>query len=90
MTNLEKKLELQLKRWLTPKAESYTSPKHELGIRAIEKISKGEDVLVYGGVIIHLDEAQEYWRLMGHTGTQIDDTFLLYLQIEKRLKKQGL
>lgn len=77
MSKLQHKLDNQLKRWLTPKAISFNSPKHGLGIKVVEKIIKGEDVLVYGGLIIHSTEIKEYWELMGHIGTQIDDNFFI-------------
>lgn len=64
-------------RWLTPKAESFQSPIHGLGIRAKEDIKAGEDILVYGGVIIHKSQIEEFWSFMGHIGTQIDDDFFI-------------
>jgi SET domain-containing protein len=89
MTKLKQKLEMQLKRWLTPKATSYQSPKHGLGIKAIQEIKKGEDVLVYGGLIIHSDETAEYWSLMGHIGTQIDNDFFIVPANREEIKSTG-
>lgn len=77
MMTLDQKLQKQIKRWLTPKAVSYESPKHGLGIKAVTEIKKGEDVLVYGGLIFHIDEMKGYWERMGHIGTQIDDNFFI-------------
>ena len=89
MTKLQQKLDKQLKRWLTPKAMSYESPKHGLGIKAIAEIKKGEDILVYGGLIISSDETKEYWDLMGHIGTQIDDHFFIVPANREEIKHTG-
>jgi len=77
-------------RWLTPKAESFDSPSHGLGIRAKKDIAKGEDVLVYGGVIIHKSQIEEYWKVMGHVGTQIDDSFFIVPTSREELKSRGV
>jgi uncharacterized protein len=76
-------------RWLTPKAQSFNSPAHGLGIKAIDNIQKGENVLVYGGVIIHSSEMGEYWKIMGHVGTQIDDNFFIVPTSREELQARG-
>ena len=76
-------------RWLTPKAKSYNSPLHGLGIVATEDIKKGEDILVYGGVIIHTSEIKDYWKIMGHVGTQIDDNFFIVPTSREELAARG-
>ena len=77
-------------RWLTPKAESFDSPSHGLGIRAKEDIKKGENVLFFGGVIIHKSQIEEYWKIMGHVGAQIDDDFFIVPTSREELKARGV
>lgn len=89
MSDLQTSLKLSIHRWLTPKAESYDSPAHGLGIRAKEDIKEGEDILVYGGVIIDKSQTQEYWDLMGHIGTQIDDNFFIVPTSREEIKARG-
>lgn len=90
MNNVMDSLKKGEHRWLTPKAESFESPAEGLGIRAKEDIKKGEDVLVYGGVIIHKSQTDEYWKNMGHVGTQIDDDFFIVPTSREELKARGV
>jgi SET domain-containing protein len=76
-------------RWLTTKAKSFSSPQHGLGIIATEDINIGEDILVYGGIIISKSEIEEYWKIMGHVGTQIDDNFFIVPTSREELEARG-
>ncbi|MBI2003419.1 MAG: SET domain-containing protein-lysine N-methyltransferase [Parcubacteria group bacterium] len=77
-------------RWITSKAESFSSPIHGLGVVAKEKINKGEIVFVYGGVIVPREDIKEYWKKMGHVGIQIDDDFWVCPTSREELEKQGV
>lgn len=89
MIDLETKLKDNIHRWLTPKAGSFDSKKHGLGIKVIERILEGEDVLVYGGIIINSDQIEEYWKKMGHIGTQIDDNFFIVPSTREEIESTG-
>jgi hypothetical protein len=61
-----------------------------LGTRAKEDIKKGENVLFFGGVIIHKSQIEEYWKIMGHVGAQIDDDFFIVPTSREELKARGV
>lgn len=90
MNDIKSSLKKREHRWLTSKAKSFSSPSHGLGIRAMTDIKKGEDVLVYGGIIIHKSKINDYWKTMGHVGTQIDDNFFIVPTSREELKNQGV
>ena len=77
-------------RWITPKARSFNSKIHGLGVAAIQNIKKGEIVCVYGGVIVLKRDVKEYWKIMGHIGIQIDDNFWTVPTSREELKKTGI
>jgi hypothetical protein len=79
MSKIMGSLKIWEHRWLTLKVESFDfdSPSHGLGNHVKEDIKKGENVLVFGGVIIHKSQIKEYWKIMGHVGAQIDDDFFI-------------
>ena len=62
-------------RWLTPKAESRKSPIEGWGVFAKEKILKGEDINVFGGIAVPLSEIEEYRKINGHAGVQVNDVY---------------
>ncbi|MCX6750842.1 MAG: SET domain-containing protein-lysine N-methyltransferase, partial [Candidatus Pacearchaeota archaeon] len=64
-------------RWITPKAESFNSQIHGIGIRAKEDISKGEIIGIIGGIVVPVSEIKEYWKEMGHLGVQVDNNFYI-------------
>ncbi len=77
-------------RWLTPKAKSYNSPIQGLGVIAIEKINKGEIILVYGGVIVPTSDIEKYHEKVGDVGIQIDNDFFICPTSHKELEKTGV
>lgn len=77
-------------RWVTPKARSFKSGMHGLGIVAKERISKGETVGVLGGLIIPVAEIDKYREKMGHVGIQIDDDFFICPSDRKELEETGI
>ncbi len=76
-------------RWLNKKVESRNSPAHGLGIFAVEKINKGEPVLVFGGVVVPVSELIEYKKHMGQVGVQINDDFFLVPISREELERAG-
>lgn len=77
-------------RWLTAKAESRNSGIHGLGVFAKTLINKDENIAALGGVIIPVSEIEEYWKLMGHVGIQIDDGFFIVPTTREELKLNGV
>jgi SET domain-containing protein len=76
-------------RWLSPKAIANNSPIQGIGIFAIEKISKGEQISVLGGVIVHINDIDAYRQIMGHIGLQIDDQFFMVPTTRDELPIKG-
>lgn len=64
-------------RWITPKAEAFKSEIHGTGVIAKENISKGENIAVFGGIVVPTKEIREYWNKIGHIGIQISDDFFI-------------
>jgi len=77
-------------RWLTPKAAVRKSDIHGFGVFAKAHISKGEEVGVLGGAIVPKLEIEEYWKIMGHVGIQIDDNFFIVPTSREELKSKGV
>ena len=77
-------------RWITPKAKSFKSHIAGLGVVAIKDISKGETVLVYGGVIVPKSDIIKYRKKLGHSGIQVDDGFFLIPTDREELKRTGI
>jgi SET domain-containing protein len=77
-------------RWRTPKAKAFNSPVHGLGVIAVEEISKGEDLLVYGGSIVHKSEIKEFWHAFSHVGIQIDEDYFIVPTSPEELEVQGV
>ena len=64
-------------RWITPKAKAINSKIHGTGVEAIEDIKKGENIVVFGGIVVPTIEIKEYWSKIGHIGIQISDDFFI-------------
>jgi SET domain-containing protein len=76
-------------RWMTPKAESFNSKIHGIGLRAKEDISKGEIVGVIGGIVVPTSEIKEYRAIMGDLGVQISDDFWIVPSTRKEVEIGG-
>ena len=76
-------------RWLTPKAASYKSHIHGIGLIAVDSISKGEVVQVVGGIIVSSSHIEEYRKKMGHIGIQIHDDFWMVPANREELEETG-
>lgn len=76
-------------RWLTPKAKTFRSPIHGLGIKAIRPIKKGEILEIISGVVVPKAEIKKYRRKMGHIGIQIEDNFFLVPTNRKEIEHTG-
>lgn len=77
-------------RWLSLKAEAKLSLINGTGVFAREKISKGEKIGVLGGVIVPKAEIEEYWKVMGHVGIQINDDFFITPTTREELEEKGV
>jgi SET domain-containing protein len=62
-------------RWVTPKAKEQDSKIDRKGLVATERISAGEPVVVYGGIIIPKDDLTEYRALVGDYDVPFDEDF---------------
>lgn len=76
-------------RWITPKAESFNSNIHGIGVRAKEDIAKGEIVGVLGGIVVPTSEINEYRKIMGDLGVQISDNFWIVPSTKEEVKTGG-
>ena len=76
-------------RWITPKAECKKSPIHGLGLFATEDIKKGEIVGIIGGIVVPVSDIKEYWKNVGHFGTQVNDDFWIVPSTKKEVEKNG-
>lgn len=77
-------------RWLTPKAESKKSPMHGWGVFAKEKILKGEDINVFGGIAVPLSEIEEYRKINDHAGIQVNDRFFIVPATREEIEERGI
>ena len=77
-------------RWVTPKAKCFDSKIDRWGVVAIKDIKKGEVVGVLGGIIVSSKEMEEYWKIIGHVGIQIDDDFFIVPSTREELKETGV
>lgn len=78
-------------RWINPKARSFNSPIHGLGVIAAKPIKKGEIVGVLGGVIIPLFDIEEYrLKIEGEVGIQVNDNFFICPTSYQELKRTGV
>ena len=57
--------------WMNPKLEVRNTEKYGKGVFAVDDISKGEKVAIFGGYVVKLNEEIE------DTGIQIDDDLIL-------------
>jgi SET domain-containing protein len=64
-------------RWVSPKVKAVKSRIHGWGAVATGHISKGEIVVVVGGVIVPTSQITDYRQKMDHIGIQIDDGFFV-------------
>ena len=77
-------------RWLSPKAEARKSGIQGTGVFAKEKILKGENIGVLGGVIVPTSEIAEYRKIMTQVGIQIDDSFFIVPTTREELERLGV
>ena len=77
-------------RWITPNAESKESRIDRFGVFAKEDIKKGENVGVFGGVVVPSDEIREYWKKVDHIGIQISDDFFIVPTTREEVEKGGV
>lgn len=77
-------------RWRNTKTDSFDSPIHGLGVRANQDISKGEVIIVYGGIIVPKSDIAEYRSLCGHVGIQISEDFFMVSPSRDELRVQGI
>ncbi len=77
-------------RWLTSKAESRKSSTHGWGVFAKEKIFKGEDVNVFGGIVVPISEIEEYRKINGHAGITVNDRFFLVPATREEVETLGI
>lgn len=77
-------------RWLNPKAEARKSELEGTGVFAREKISKGEPIIVFGGIIVPVTELDEYKKHMGQVGLQISDEFFIVPTSREEIEKYGV
>ena len=76
-------------RWLNPKVKSFDSPVSGKGIIAVKPISKGEIIVVLGGIIVPKSDILKYRKTMGHIGTQIHDNFFIVPTTREELNETG-
>lgn len=76
-------------RWMHQNAKSFDSPMHGMGIKSVGSIMKGETVIVLGGVIVPKSDIEEYWRLIGRVGVQINEDFFICPTSREELEKTG-
>jgi len=77
-------------RWLTPKAKPGDSKIHRYGIFAIDDISKGEPINVFGGIAVPRSEINEYRDVVSHAGVQVSDDFFLVPSSDEEVKESGI
>lgn len=87
MTDLHKRWS---HRWLNPKAEARPSTIAGTGVFAKGTISAGETVGLLGGVIVPKNEIEEYWKIMGQVGIQIDDDFFIVPTSRQELETRSV
>jgi len=65
-------------RWITKKSKPGESSIHEIGMFATEPIAKGEVIAVYGGIIVPIEDIEDYRdKIGGIRGIQIDEGFFI-------------
>jgi len=57
---------------------------------AREKNNKGEKVGILGGIIVPKVEIEEYWKIMGRVGIQINDDFFITPTTREELEEKGV
>lgn len=77
-------------RWISPKAKSFNSPIHQLGVKATDNIKKGEIIGVLGGVIVPISKIEKIWKKLGHVGVQLDENFYICPTSREELKETGV
>jgi len=77
-------------RWLSKKAEAKPSKIQGTGVFAKKSISKGEEVGVLGGVIVHKNEIEDYRALMTQVGIQIGENFFIVPTSREELEQFGV
>jgi SET domain-containing protein len=77
-------------RWLTSKARPGNSNIHRYGIFAVEKITKGEPINVFGGIAVPKSEIEEYRDIISHAGIQVSDDFFIVPSSNEEIKEQGI
>lgn len=77
-------------RWFNPKITIRKSNIHGQGIFAKENILKGEIVLISGGIVIQKKDLNNYQKLNGNLGLQIDDNFYIAPISRKEIRNGGV
>ncbi len=77
-------------RWITSKAEAFDSGIHGVGVRAVEDISEGENIVVFGGIVVPTMEIKEYWKILGHIGIQISEDFSIVPSTREEVNVGGV
>ncbi|MBT4376833.1 SET domain-containing protein-lysine N-methyltransferase [archaeon] len=77
-------------RWVTSKAKAIHSKIHGIGVEAKEDIKKGENIVVFGGIVIPTTEIREYWNKVGHIGIQISDDFFIVPSTREEIDRGGV
>jgi len=77
-------------RWITPKGEAFKSKIHDIGVKAIENIKKGENIAVFGGIVVPVKEIKEYWEKIGHIGIQISEDFFIVPSTREEVERGGV
>ncbi|MBS3084651.1 SET domain-containing protein-lysine N-methyltransferase [Candidatus Pacearchaeota archaeon] len=76
-------------RWTNPKLKVYNSKIHGIGLVAINKIKKDEMVCIVGGIIVPVSDIENYWKRVGHFGTQVNDNFYIVPSTKKEIEIGG-
>lgn len=77
-------------RWITSKAESRKSQLHGFGVFAKDLIKKGENVGVFGGIVVPTKDIRKYWEKVAHIGIQISDDFFIVPSTRKEVEIGGV
>jgi hypothetical protein len=66
-----------LERWITDAAEPYETERCGRAVRAVMRIKAGAPVAVVGGLVVPIEQIDEYREHMTHVGLQVNDGFFL-------------
>ena len=77
-------------RWVTPKAKAFNSKIHGVGVKTMKDIKKGENIAVFGGIVVPTKEIKDYWKVLGHVGIQISKDFFIVPSTRKEIDIGGV